>query len=144
MLRKIEVLHLAFNLLQCKIPTFLGNLTSLVSLNMKTNPFSPGEIPEELGNLQRLRELILTTCLVCNLVGKIPSTFGNLSEMGNMDLGSNLLSGNIPESLMALPKMWQLVLTCNTLSGQIPSNVGELKSMQNLDLSQNSLSGTIP
>ncbi|CAJ1939925.1 unnamed protein product [Sphenostylis stenocarpa] len=52
-------------------------------LNLSYNPFFPGRIPPELGNLTNLEVLWLTQC---NLVGVIPTSLGNLNKLQDLDL----------------------------------------------------------
>ena len=78
------------------------------------------------------------------LIGTIPSSLGQLTQLQWLDLSSNQLSGTIPLSLGQLIKLQQLYLSLNQLSGTIPSSLGQLTQIQSVYISNNQLSGTIP
>jgi hypothetical protein len=56
------------------------------------------------------------------LSGYIPSEFGDLVELGALDLSSNTLSGSIPHSLDKLSKLTSFNVSMNFLTGEIPSS----------------------
>ena len=123
-----------------RIPTELGNLTSLTELDLSDNKLS-GEIPTELGNLTNLTTLILNNNI---LSGEIPVELGSLTRLTGLDLSDNKLSGAIPTALGSLTNLTGLDLAWNDLTGPIPTEVGSLTGLLGLDLSSNGLSGTIP
>ena len=100
-----------------------------------------GSIPPELGNLDRLRNLQLTSN---ELTGPIPSELGELADLRVLDLARNQLSEEIPPELGRLTSMQWLYLHQNELTGPIPSELGELADLMVLNLSRNQLSGEIP
>lgn len=138
--QKLEVISLVYNLLDGTIPAFLGNVSSLKMLNLSYNPFSPGRIPPELGNLTNLEILWLTEC---NLVGEIPDSLGRLKRLKDLDLALNNLVGPIPSSLTELTSVVQIELYNNSLAGELPSGFGNLTALRLLDASMNQLSGRI-
>ncbi|KAB1200418.1 hypothetical protein CJ030_MR0G007262 [Morella rubra] len=83
-----------------------------------------GEIPTEFGNLTSLENLDLANN---SLTGEIPSTLGNLKVLQFLTLSQNLLTGTIPESLSSLPKLISLQLNSNGLSGQIPNQLYQVQ-----------------
>ncbi|GMI82334.1 HAESA-like 1 [Hibiscus trionum] len=139
--QKLEVLSLVYNLLDGTIPAFLGNISTLKMLNLSYNPFSPGRIPPELGNLTNLEILWLTEC---NLVGEIPDSLGRLKKLTDLDLALNNLVGNIPSSLTELVSVVQIELYNNSLTGELPRGFSNLTKLRLLDASMNQLTGTIP
>ncbi|KAK8692609.1 hypothetical protein V6N13_076065 [Hibiscus sabdariffa] len=139
--QKLEVLSLVYNLLDGTIPAFLGNISTLKMLNLSYNPFSPGRIPPELGNLTNLEILWLTEC---NLVGEIPNSLGRLKKLTDLDLAFNNLVGNIPGSLTELVSVVQIELYNNSLTGELPRGFSNLTQLRLLDASMNQLTGTIP
>ncbi|KAH6763927.1 HAESA-like 1 [Perilla frutescens var. frutescens] len=140
--QKLEVLALVENLLEGTIPSFLANVSTLKMLNLSYNPFSPGRIPPELGNLTNLEVLWLTQT---NLVGEIPDSLGRLSRLTDLDLAYNSLVGSIPSSLTLLKALFQLELYNNSLTGKLPSGGwSNMTSLRRLDASTNELTGTIP
>lgn len=76
-------------------------------------------------------------------VGEIPSAIQQLSELIELDLSSNQLTGSIPD-LSTNTRMSYLDLSSNQLSGTIPDNVGSLVNLRFLSLSFNLLEGTLP
>ncbi|KAI5006249.1 hypothetical protein ZWY2020_033492 [Hordeum vulgare] len=49
--KKLQSLSLVNNLLGGEVPAFLGRISTLRELNMSYNPFAPGPVPAELGDL---------------------------------------------------------------------------------------------
>ncbi len=103
-----------------------------------------GRIPPELGDLERLRSLVLAGN---ELQGEIPPELGDLAELTRLDLGGNGLTGEIPSELGELGRLTELDLSDNSLDGWIPSRLGRLwdrSELTVLDLSRNRLRGPIP
>ena len=133
-----------------------------------------GELPPELGQLSRLRRLLvhrdlfgailgftvvrgeipaelgrLSNLEELNLTdndlrGEIPAELGRLSNLKIQSLGENGLTGMIPTELQNLSKLNELNLRYNNLSGDIPAELGRLSNLQELRLDGNALSGEIP
>ena len=126
------------------IPQSIGQLTTLVILDLKNNNIS-GFIPSSIGNLAKLRQLILSNN---KLTGPISSPIAGLQELAWLYLDNNSLSGSIPSSIgsMGSQTQWQLsiLLDENKLSGSIPSTIGNLSTLHQLHLQSNDLSGSIP
>ncbi|KAK6156635.1 hypothetical protein DH2020_010883 [Rehmannia glutinosa] len=78
--------------------------------------------------------------------GLIPSEIGYLNRLKELSLSSNLLEGNIPSEIASLQQLVYLNLGSNKLAGEIPISIfcNASSSLQYLDLSNNSLSGEIP
>ncbi|KAF8409188.1 hypothetical protein HHK36_005262 [Tetracentron sinense] len=139
--RHLEELSLLENLLDGILPSFLGNVSTLRQLNLSYNPFSPSQIPPQLGNLTSLEVLWLTGC---NLVGQIPDTLGRLKRLTDLDLADNRLDGPIPKSITELSSVVQIELYNNSLSGELPAGMSNLTALRRFDASMNDLGGTIP
>ncbi|KAJ7566185.1 hypothetical protein O6H91_02G091800 [Diphasiastrum complanatum] len=138
----LESLNLTNNLLNDTIPGHLGKLSNLQWLDLAYNPFAPGVLPEELGNLSQLLNIHMA---MANLIGPIPSSFGKLAQLTYfMDLSFNNLQGSIPSGILQLPKLLKMELYSNNLSGHIPRDMKNLLAITDIDLSNNSLSGSIP
>ncbi|TYG52387.1 hypothetical protein ES288_D09G023700v1 [Gossypium darwinii] len=121
------------------IPSSVSNLTNLASLFLQSNQLD-GSIPKDIGRLTNLVALNLSSnCLV----GPIPSSVSNLTNLSSF-LQSNQLNGSIPEDIGGLTNLVELDLSSNRLSGHIPSSLGQLTNLVELDLSSNRLSGNIP
>jgi len=128
------------NNLTGSIPQELGNLNHLTNLSLSTNKLSGG-IPIELNNLTNLAYLRLDGN---NLTGSIPTWLGNLTNLKGLWLSANKFSGSIPTQLGNLTKLNWLGLYCNQLTGGIPTELGNLTNLEGLGLDQNQLTGNIP
>ncbi|KAG8365548.1 hypothetical protein BUALT_Bualt18G0116500 [Buddleja alternifolia] len=122
------------------IPTQLGNLSFLVSLDLRYNFFT-GNFPEALSLLHRLKFIDLK---VNNFSGEVPMWFGFLPKLRFLSLGNNNFTGSIPHSISNLSNLEFLDFSTNSLQGNIPKELGRLKSLEALDLQFNHLSGSIP
>ncbi|MED6159943.1 hypothetical protein PIB30_046974 [Stylosanthes scabra] len=138
--------------------------TPLRILDLSFIPFS-GEIPDSIGHLKSLNQLILNNCQFDGLVplslwnltqlthldlsrntlhGDIPSLLSNLKHLTLLDLRSNKFSGHIPDVFNNFPKLDYLALSSNSLEGQLPSSLLDLTQLSSLVLSDNRLIGPIP
>ncbi|XP_020417678.1 putative receptor-like protein kinase At3g47110 [Prunus persica] len=147
------------------IPIGIGNLSSLVALELGDNQFS-GSIPTSVGRLGDLQGLNLggnklqgyipyQLCQLDNLAylylgsnqlsGSIPSCLGNLApSLRSLLLESNSLSSTIPSTLWRLTYILHVNLSSNSLIGPLSQDIGNLKVVLEVDLSNNHLSGVIP
>ncbi|KAL5099773.1 hypothetical protein RYX36_004100 [Vicia faba] len=138
---QLSRLYLGYNQIYGKIPLELGNLNSLILLNMQDNHFE-GRIPSSFRKFQKLQVLNLGGN---RLSGEIPSFIGNLSRLYRLTLGKNMLEGTIPSSIGNCQNIQMLDLSKNNLRGVIPPEVFSISSLTiGLFLSQNFLSGSLP
>ncbi|MBL8112689.1 MAG: fibronectin type III domain-containing protein [Acidobacteria bacterium] len=79
-----------------------------------------------------------------NLVGTLPSSIGNFTNLTVLDLGSNQISGPLPAELWGLATLDTLILADNPIGGSLPSAVSGLTSVGVLALFDCQLSGLIP
>ena len=100
-----------------------------------------GVIPAQLGDLSRLRRLLLYGN---ELSGTIPPELGKLSAVTRISLSSNNLAGPLPAELGALARLDTLILHSNELSGPIPREFANMASLENANLALNSISGPVP
>lgn len=133
-------LDLAYNKLGGSIPPQIGTLTSLTFLNISNNLLT-GVIPTTVGGMTNLSVLQLNNNQIS---GTIPTQMGMLSKLTQINLTFNRLSGNIPMQLGSLPMLTQLLLQNNLLSGTIPIQLGSLSNLLALSLGENQLTGSIP
>jgi len=122
------------------IPSEIGNLTSLICLNLNGNQLT-GSIPPEVRNLVNLENLSLQGN---RLNGTLPDWIGNMTRLTNLWLYVNQFSGPIPPWIGNLVNLNYLVLNGNQLSGSIPPEIGKLKNLQVLNLEHNQLNGSFP
>ncbi|KAI0503506.1 hypothetical protein KFK09_014440 [Dendrobium nobile] len=114
--------------------------TQVKWLDFSCNQFS-GTIPSNFGQLQPY--IIHLSLAYNNLSGTIPSSIGYLQNPQIINLSNNFLIGSIPSSFQNCSNLKALVLEHNNLSGQIPHSFGKLVQLQTLHLSNNDLSGPI-
>ncbi|KAK6938296.1 Leucine-rich repeat [Dillenia turbinata] len=123
-LTSLNKLILSENEITGFIPRSLGLCKDLQLLEMSSNKIS-GSIPEEIGHLQGLD--ILLNLSWNYLVGPIPDSFTNLSNLANLDLSHNMLSGTL-KILGNLNNLVSLDISYNMFSGSVP----DTKLFQNL------------
>ncbi|CAM8991467.1 unnamed protein product [Rhodiola kirilowii] len=126
--------------LRGNIPNEIGNLSSLVTLQLWSNKLT-GYIPATLGNLQDLQDLGISGN---NLIGPIPIDIFRIRKLAFMRLMRNELSGAIPLEIGNLTSLRELALAANRFSSTIPSTLWNLEDVLILDLTSNSLEGNIP
>ncbi|PKI74947.1 probable leucine-rich repeat receptor-like protein kinase At5g49770 [Punica granatum] len=125
----------------------IGTLSELRTLDLSYNKGLTGSLPDAIGNLKKLTNLILVGC---GFTGIIPDTIGSLQELVFLSLNSNSFSGPIPPSIGNLTKLYWLDLADNQLTGTIPVSNGSTSGLDMLlhtkhfHFGQNQLSGTIP
>ena len=95
-----------------------------------TNSRLTGKIPPDIGNLTNLTELYLWG----NQLTGIPPEIGNLTNLIKLHLGGNELTGSIPVEIGNLTNLTYLGLSDNKLSGEIPQQVCDLIESNNLDI----------
>ncbi|KAF9594158.1 hypothetical protein IFM89_028815 [Coptis chinensis] len=156
---KIEVLNLAANSIYGMFPSSVGNMTSLVNLDLFFNDIEGG-IPSPIGylcNLKSLNMFGISTWLHANWVlrfqrGEGSGVLGLLkcnyirsttkSTQGYVDLSSNLFGEAIP---LPVVEIELLELSNNQFSGTIPTNIGQvLPDLIFFSLSHNHITGEIP
>ncbi|XP_024023406.1 receptor-like protein 9DC1 [Morus notabilis] len=85
-------------------------------IDLSSNRFH-GDIPECMGELQRLQVLSLSNNM---LTGSIPSSISSLTQLESLDLSVNKLSGKIPQQLVQLTFLASFNVSFNHLRGPIP------------------------
>ena len=138
---QVITLEIPSRMLSGPIPTALGTLTNLRSLNLGDNQLT-GTIPTALGSFTNLRSLNLGDN---QLTGPILTALGSLPRtLQSLNLGGNQLTGSIPTALDSFTNLQSLSLYSNTLAGGIPIELGSLTDLRTLNLGGNQLTGTIP
>ena len=133
---------------EIKFPYSIKGYQSLEGLSL--NYTKVGKLPDDLGDLKKLKYITITNCDITSL----PNSIGQLTQLKQLDLGWNQLTGEFPESLLSLKNLQLLCLNDNNLSGSIPSEVANMMdSIVQLgngtqswffDLRNNNFTGTIP
>ncbi|KAK7840825.1 putative receptor-like protein kinase [Quercus suber] len=119
----------------------LRNCSKMYYLAFVSNRFE-GVLPSSIGNLStQLTELLLGRNKIS---GTIPVALQNLINLIVLGMDENLFTGMIPTCFGRFQKMQGLNLLGNKLSGKIPSSIGNLTQLADLFLSQNNLEGSIP
>ncbi|KAJ7968205.1 Receptor-like protein [Quillaja saponaria] len=135
----LEIIYVAVTNFSGKLPTSIGNLSSLTSFNTWHCKFF-GSIPAQLGNLKHLIKLLLYGN---HFSGRVPSSVRNLTKLRVLNLGSNQLTGPLPPQILNLSELTELYLAYNNFQGSIPSSIVDLYNLELLDLSHNEFSGTL-
>ncbi|CAM8960796.1 unnamed protein product [Rhodiola kirilowii] len=149
-LPNLEYLNLAVNNLSASsYQLFKGSWSSIKSIYLSTNKLI-GKLPSGIGNMTSLVEFDL---FLNNIEGGIPSSIGKLCNLRLFDLSSNNLTGCLPEHLSGqencesgspLPNLRFLALSNNRLHGNLPAWLGQVRNLIELSLSHNSFQGPIP
>lgn len=128
--------------LTASIPTSVGELTNLRSLEFHKFPNLTGPIPPAITKLTSLTFLRLDWN---SLSGPVPTFLSQLRNLNYLNLAFNRLSGTLPPSLGSLSKLTYMDLSRNSLTGPIPSTFGNLpRNIFGILLSHNDLSGPVP
>ncbi|CAL5403097.1 unnamed protein product [Camellia sinensis] len=129
------------NRINGEIPEEIGDIATLTDLVLQQNQLN-GTLPEKLGNLSRLRRLILSAN---NFMGTIPNTFSNLKNLTDFRIDGSVLSGKIPDLIGNWTKIDLLHMQGTSMDGPIPSTMSQLKDITELRISDlNGSTITIP
>jgi len=124
------------------VPTENGRLTSLWLVDLEFNRNLRGTIPEVFCDLQELQALGLRDNAFS---GEIPACLGDLTKLRDLLLSMNTLTGTIPSELCQIGGLTSFVIQRNQIGGELPSCIGD--SWPNLEVfitSENLLEGSIP
>ncbi|WCJ32533.1 Receptor-like protein kinase BRI1-like 3 [Euphorbia peplus] len=138
--RTLQELDLSANKLTGALPTSFLSCSSLQRLNLGNNLLSGDFLTSVVSNLQNLKYLYVS---FNNITGPVPLSLVNLTHLQVLDLSSNQFTGNVPFQLCS-SELQQLLVANNYLSGEVPSGLGMCRNLRRIDLSFNSLNGPIP
>ncbi len=99
------------------LPTAIGNMAFLTSLDLSRNALQQANLPSQLGLLQSI-------------------TF--------MDLSHNSFGGSLPSEIFNNFLLVELNLQNNLLTNQLPDNMNLAQVLQSLNFSNNNFTGTVP
>ncbi|XP_042020586.1 probable LRR receptor-like serine/threonine-protein kinase At1g53440 [Salvia splendens] len=128
---KVVTLSLIGNRISGRIPNEIGDIATLEELILENNLLE-GNLPESLGNLSNLRRLLLSAN---NLTGTIPETFGKLRNLTDFRIDSNTMSGKFPEFIGNWTRMERLFMEGTSMEGPIPAAISQLKNLTDLRIS---------
>ncbi len=147
----LRVLNLRTNRLTGPIPDDLGRLSNLRVLNLHSNNLSGG-IPD-LSGITGLVELYLPNNADYDedgkkvdgtgLTGEIPAWLNGMTNMRELWLWGNSLSGSVPD-LSGMTSLQKLKLANNDLDGGVPGASELPPNMTWLIIDRNPFGGTIP
>jgi hypothetical protein len=132
-------LDLGYNTFAGGIPSTIGSLTSLKTLNLNYNYYLTS-LPDSIYNLTSLQVIELQENLI---LGVIPSKISNLVNLEHFDISLNYFFSSLPATIGALTKIKNLLLGANDFTGTIPPNLFNL-NLTSLYLSDNLFDGTLP
>ncbi|VYS58523.1 unnamed protein product [Arabidopsis thaliana] len=140
-LRKLRVLDVSYNHFSGILNpnSSLFELHHLTYLDLGSNNFTSSTLPYEFGNLNKLELLDVSSN---SFFGQVPPTISNLTQLAELYLSSNDLTGSLP-LVQNLTKLSILALSSNHFSGTIPSSLFTMPFLSSLDLSKNNLNGSI-
>ncbi|KAM6595062.1 hypothetical protein CsatA_002765 [Cannabis sativa] len=138
----LAVLDLSFNNFNSKIPHWLANISSLLSVDISDGGLH-GRIPLGFAELPNLQTLRLRTNY--NLNASCFEIFrGRWKSIKFVDLSNNKVQGRLPTSIGNMTSLTYLDLSKNNVQGGIPGSIGKLCNLNWLDMSYNKLNGTLP
>ncbi len=137
-LPKLKVLDMHKNRLK-EIPDGDYGTSLLEELYLSYNGIS--SIPDSFFQLRFVKVLWLANNRI-NTV--LPSAFGKMTLLEELDLESNQFHGSIPKEMFGLTNLAILYLYDNELTGQFPAGLSQMTSLTELDLHSNNIAGQLP
>nr|TKW37946.1 hypothetical protein SEVIR_1G082801v2 [Setaria viridis] len=153
--------------LEGHISPSLGNLTSLLRLNLTGNSLSGGlplelllsssiavldvsfsKLNGEFHELQSTRDSMMKVINISSnlFTGNFPSTtIGSMKNLAALNMSNNCFTGEIPSTLCVdKPYFVVLDLSYNQFHGRIPTELGNCSGLRVLRAGKNQLIGTLP
>jgi len=79
-----------------------------------------------------------------NLVGSLPASIGQLTELEWFNVNRNNLSGSLPSEICNLNRMLHFVISNNMFSGNFPACFANLTSLSRIVANNNKFTGALP
>ncbi|KAJ3231619.1 hypothetical protein HDU78_007601 [Chytriomyces hyalinus] len=112
----------------------------IVEMNLASSGLK-GTLPD----FSKLTELVNLDIGLNGLTGEIPSSISQMSALQEMYIGYNKLTGEIPSSVSSMASHLRVInMSNNKLTGPLPTSYGALTLLTELELQNNMLTGTIP
>ncbi|CAN6979784.1 unnamed protein product [Brassica oleracea var. botrytis] len=131
-----------------KLSGDIAALSELQILDLSYNTGLTGPLPPNIGELKKLKNLILVGC---SFTGQIPESIGQLEQLIYLSLNLNQFSGTIPASIGRLSKLYWFDIADNQIEGTLPVSNGTsspgldmLLETKHFHFGKNKLSGYIP
>ncbi len=156
---KLTNLELQNNQIAGSIPSFFGNFTALVNLNLSGNKIE--SVPEEIGNLTRLEGIAVDNnklqalpdglAIILNLkylsasnnqINYIPGNLGQSHTLVTLNLSNNQIT-SIPEEIGNCPDLYEIYLNDNKIT-DIPASFANIRDAATVLLQNNEMQGAIP
>lgn len=119
-----------------QLGTNMDSFTSIISIDLSGNHIG-GTIPANLPPTMK------TFFLSANqFTGSIPD-LSEFSQLTDLSLNNNHLTGEIPDGFEQLTGLINLDLSGNNITGPLPPSMGNLSSLSTLRLQDNQLTGTL-
>jgi hypothetical protein len=118
--------------------TVTNNRVTEIALNSNN---LVGNIPVSIGNISNLVTLYLYDN---TLSDTIPASIGNLSQLKSLEIYKNYLSGAFPATIGNCTNLQYLYIDHNDFTGNLPSSIGNLSSLIKFEAYLNYFSGPIP
>jgi Leucine-rich repeat (LRR) protein len=148
LLKKINVLKKVKILYINNFPS--EQLQDLISLIDRKNSIKKASISNQKKEIDEILEAIISSVAIEDIAihnsifkNPLPSRLGNLTNLKELNLFTNELSGLIPKELGGLTKLRRLNLSQNQLTGDLPKELGNLIHLEELLLSENQLTGDL-
>ncbi|PKI53252.1 hypothetical protein CRG98_026384 [Punica granatum] len=136
-LKKLERLSLMGCLKIKKLPDPLGDLRSLIELDISSAHLI--ELPDSIGNLEELKVIRMEGCRV----RKLPKSVGMMKKLEELHADSSSLEGEMPIEIGMLSAMRILDLSSTNIC-LLPSTTSQLSSLQILKLHGCRMLGELP
>ncbi|KAL0711670.1 hypothetical protein Bca4012_018648 [Brassica carinata] len=131
-----------------KLSGDIAALSELQILDLSYNTGLTGPLPPNIGELKKLKNLILVGC---SFTGQIPESIGQLEQLIYLSLNLNQFSGTIPASIGRLSKLYWFDIADNQIEGTLPVSNGTsspgldmLLETKHFHFGKNKLTGHIP
>ncbi|KAI3786479.1 hypothetical protein L1987_40188 [Smallanthus sonchifolius] len=125
---RVSILSLLGNRISGPIPEEIGDIFTLEELVLENNLLG-GPLPKNLGRLPRLRRFLVSAN---NFTGTIPESFGNLTNLEDFRIDGSSLSGCIPDFIGNWTNLTRLDLQGTPMEGPIPSTISLLTNLKEL------------